>query len=46
MACTSEMAENHLNELAGELISAGIFINADCHEEGIWKGGYRYVKVD
>lgn len=32
------MAENHLDELAEELIKHGIFTNAEKNSDGIWNG--------
>ena len=36
--CTEEMARNHLDELADELILAGIFTDAVQVESGKWTG--------
>lgn len=36
--CTWQMAENHLNELAEELIKLGIFTNAEKEADGTWNG--------
>ena len=36
--CTKEMAISHIDELAEELIEAGIFTNAVKQENGIWTG--------
>ena len=36
--CSREMAEKHLDELAEELISTGIFTNAKKISPGIWHG--------
>ena len=36
--CTREMATEHLNELADELIRLGLFKDAKKIEEGVWEG--------
>ena len=36
--CTRHMTVNYLDELANELISAGIFENAVKHDAGVWRG--------
>ena len=36
--CTQEMAQNYLDELAQELISAGIFADAEKQSPGTWTG--------
>ena len=36
--CTRQMAVEHLDELASELIEAGIFKNACKAEPGVWTG--------
>ena len=38
LACTKEMAMSHLDNLAEELIAAGIFTNAVQLEPGVWEG--------
>ena len=38
LACTKEMAILHLDDLAAELISTGIFTNATQIEPGVWEG--------
>ena len=38
LSCTREMACDHLDELAEELIDAGIMTNAEQAEHGVWKG--------
>ena len=43
--CTKEMACNHLNKLAEELIKTNIFINAIQLETGVWQGDIDTTRV-
>ena len=43
--CTKEMACNHLNNLAEEIIKTNIFINAIQLETGIWQGDIDITRV-
>ena len=43
--CTKEMACNHLNKLAEELIKTNIFINAIQLETGVWQGDIDSTRV-
>lgn len=45
LACTREMAVNHLDELAYELIDAGIFVEAIQLEPGKWTGKLDTARV-
>ena len=38
LACTKDMAILHLDDLAAELISTGIFTNATQIKPGVWEG--------
>ena len=43
--CTKEMACNHINELAEELVKTNIFINAIQLETGVWQGDIDTTRV-
>ena len=43
--CTKEMACNHLNKLAEELIKTNIFIDAIQLETGVWQGDINITRV-
>lgn len=46
--CSLQMAQDHMDELATQLISAGIFTKAEQQAPGIWTGDIdttRYTKL-
>ena len=43
--CTREMAEQHINELAAELLRAGIFEDAEMDKSGEWKGSIDTTRI-
>ena len=45
ISCTHEMAANHLDDLAAELINAGIFTNAKKNGPGEWSGDIDTTRI-